>query len=159
MPPRNEAEEERDNPPVESTMPPRNEAEEERDHPLPLTADAKRIAAAQAYIDALVTHDGGSVPFASDCTRVEQGLKNGFSGKHLRRSLSRGPQYRIIAATTAPHFTVAGDDVRARYTVLTRFALAGRRAAAHVDETFVVDGDGRIRHIRVRFAPTIVRRQ
>jgi len=89
---------------------------------------------------------------------VEQGIKNGFSGNHLRRSLNRGPQYRIIAATTAPEYTIVGDEVRARYTVLTKLSVAGRRAAAGVDETFVIPpSDGLIHHIRVRFHPTIVR--
>jgi len=120
-------------------------------------ADLTRLAAAQAYIDALVSHDGDSVPFAAGCTRVEQGIKNGFSGNHLRRSLNRGPQYRIIAATTDPEYTVAGDEVRARYTVLTRLSVAGRRAAAHVDEIFVIPSDGLIHHIRVEFHPTIAR--
>ena len=119
---------------------------------------AERIAAAQAYIDALVSHDGDSVPFAPDCVRVEQGVRNGFSGKHLRRSLTRGLQYRIIRETTPPEFTVAGDEVRARYAVLTVITVAGRRAAAHVDETFVIPpADGHITHIRVRFHPTVVR--
>ena len=118
---------------------------------------ADRIAAAQAYIDALVSHDGDSVPFALGCTRVEQGIKNGFSGKQLRRSLKRGPQYRIIAAATPAQYTVDGDRVRARYTVLTKFAVAGRRAGALVDETFIIGSDGLIQHIRVRFSPTIVR--
>jgi len=119
---------------------------------------AERIAAAQAYIDALVSHDGNGVPFAPDCTRVEQGIKNGFSGNHLRRSLSRGPQYRIVAATTPPEYTVTGDEIRARYQVLTTVALAGRRAGAEVDETFVIPpSDGLIHHIRVRFRPTLAR--
>lgn len=118
---------------------------------------SKRVAAAQAYIDALTTHDGESVPFAPDCTRVEQGIRNGFSGNQLRRSLTRGPQYRIIAATTTPSYTVRGDEVRAEYTVLTKFAMAGRRAAARVDETFLIGDDGLIRHIRVRFHPTVVK--
>jgi hypothetical protein len=73
------------------------------------TTDTDRIAAAQAYIDALVTHDGDAVPFASDCTRIEQGMKNGFSGKHLRRGLTRGPQYKVIGATTTPEYTVSGS--------------------------------------------------
>jgi len=124
---------------------------------LGISTDSERIAAAQSYIDALVSHDGDSVPFAPDCTRVEQGIKNGFSGKHLRRSLIRGPQYRIIEATTAPEYTVAGDEVRARYMVLTGLSIAGRRAAADVDETFVIPSDGLIHHIRVRFHPTVVR--
>ena len=127
----------------------------DRDHH---RADLSRIAAAQAYIDALVSHDGNSVPFAPDCTRIEQGVKNGFSGNHLRRSLTRGPQYRIIAATTPPLYTVVGDEVRARYTVLTTLTVAGRRAAARVEETFVIPpSDGLIHHIRVRFHPTVIR--
>ena len=60
-------------------------------------SDTDRIAAAEAYIDALVSHDADAVPFAPDCTRIEVGLKTGFSGNHLRRSLNRGPQYHVIA--------------------------------------------------------------
>ena len=120
---------------------------------LGISTDSERIAAAQAYIDALVSHDGNSVPFAPDCTRVEQGIKNGFSGSHLRRSLIRGPQYRIIEATTTPEYTIVGDEVRARYAVLTKLSVGGRRAGARVDETFVIPSDGLIHHIRVRFHP------
>ena len=121
-------------------------------------SDADRIAAATAYIDALVTHDGDAVPFAPNCTRVEQGMKNGFSGNHLRRSLNRGPQYRVIGATTPPDFTVTGDEVIARYDVLTKVSVRGRRMAAHVDETFLIPArDGQIHHIRVRFRPFLAR--
>ncbi len=121
-------------------------------------SDTERIAAAQAYIDALVSHDGDSVPFAPDCTRIEQGFKNGFSGNHLRRSLNRGPQYRVIGATTTPEYTIVGDEVRANYMVLTKLSLAGRRMAARVDETFVIPAsDGLIHHIVVKFHPTIQR--
>jgi hypothetical protein len=49
------------------------------------------------------------VPFTPDCVRIEQGVKTGFSGNHLRRSLNRDPQYRVIAATTDRDFTVDGD--------------------------------------------------
>ena len=124
---------------------------------LTTAGDAQRIAAAQAYIDALVSHDGDSVPFAPGCTRVEQGVKNGFSGKHLRRSLSRGPQYRVIGATTTPRYTVDGDEIRAEYEVLTKLRVPGRRVAARVEETFVIPQDGLIRHIRVRFHPTLIK--
>lgn len=114
-----------------------------------------RVAAAQAYIDALTTHDGASVPFAPDCTRIEQGVKTGFSGNHLRRSLTRGPQYRIISATTTPEYSVAGDEVRAQYTVLTKFSMAGRRAAARVDELFVISADGLIHHVNAGIRLTV----
>ena len=121
-------------------------------------SDEDRIAGAQSYIDALVSHNGDSVPFAPDCIRIEQGIKTGFSGKHLRRSLNRGRQYRIIAATTRPEYDIVGDQVRAVYNVVTKASFAGRRVAARVDETFLIPaGDGTIHHIRVRFHPFIQR--
>ena len=70
--------------------------------PTPQITDTDRIAAAQAYIDALVSHDASAVPFAPDCVRVEMGLKTGFSGNHLRRSLNGGPQYLVIREATSP---------------------------------------------------------
>lgn len=130
---------------------------------MPVVSDTDRIAAAQAYIDALVSHHADGVPFAADCSRTELGVKNGFSGNHLRRSLNRGPQYRVIGATTAPDYTIDGDRVRARYDVLTKVSIAGRRVAAHVDETFVIPavpdhlGQAQIQHIRAQFRPFIQR--
>jgi len=120
-------------------------------------SDTDRIAAADAYVDALVSHDGDSVPFAAECIRIEQGVKTGFSGDHLRRSLNRGPQYRIIAATTDRNYTIDGDEVHATFTVVTKAAPAGRRVVARVDETFLIPAaDGLIHHIRVRFHPRVV---
>ena len=121
-------------------------------------SDDDRIAAAQAYIDGLVSYNGDAVPFAPDCIRIEQGIRTGLSGNHLRRSLNRGPQYRVIAATTKPEYTIAGDEVRAVYSVLTKASFGGRQVAARVDETFVIPADdGKIHHIRVRFHPFIQR--
>ncbi len=125
-------------------------------------SDDSRIAAAQSYIDALVNHDGDAVPFAAQCTRVEQGIKNGFSGNHLRRSLNRGIQYRLLADTTPPDYRIDGDRVHAAYQVLTKVAFGGRRLAAQVNETFVIpaesaSGKAEIHHIKVRFQPFIQR--
>ena len=127
-----------------------------------LVPEASRVAAAQAYIDALVSHDGDAVPFAQDCTRIEQGIKNGFSGNHLRRSLNRGAQYWIIAGTSAPDYRIAGDEVHAVYDVLTKAAFGGRRLGARVNEVFVIPaesptGQAAIHHIKVRFRPFIRR--
>ena len=119
--------------------------------------EAERIAAAQAYIDALVSHDASTVPFAPNCTRIEFGVKTGFSGDHLRRSLNGGPQYRVIQSATAPEFTVEGDRVRARFDLVTKPSLAGRRVGAHVDETFVIPAeDGQIHHIRAIVRPFLI---
>jgi hypothetical protein len=127
-----------------------------------IVSEESRIAAAQAYVDALVSHDGDSVPFADRCTRIEQGFKNGFSGNHLRRGLNRGPQYRVIADTTPPDYRIAGDEVHAAYDVLTKAGFGGRRLGARVNETFVIpaespSGKAEIHHIKVRFQPFIRR--
>jgi hypothetical protein len=121
-----------------------------------VTSDTDRIAAAQSYIDALASHRADDVPFAPDCVRIEMGLKTGFSGKHLRRSLNRGLQFRIIEACTPPKFEVDGDRVRAQFDVVTKPTLAGRRVCSHVDETFLIV-DGKIRHIHARMRPFIQR--
>jgi hypothetical protein len=119
-------------------------------------SDAERIAAAQAYIDALVSHDADKVPFARGCTRIEVGLKTGFNANHLRRSLNRGLQYRVIRDTTLPEFTVEGDSVRARFDLFTKPAFAGRRVGAHIDETFLIPAeDGQIHHIRASIRPFV----
>ena len=121
-------------------------------------SDDERIAAAQTYIDALVSHDADKVPFAPGCTRIEVGLKTGFSGDHLRRSLNRGPQYRIIQATSVPEFTVDGDRVRAQFDLVTKPSLAGRRVGAHIDETFLIPAaDGQIHHIGANIRPFLTK--
>ena len=127
-----------------------------------LVPEESRIAAAQAYIDALVSHNADAVPFATGCTRTEQGIKNGFSGRHMRRGLNRGPQYRIIADATPPDYRISGDEVRAVYDVLTKVAFGGRRVGARVDETFVIPaespgGTAEIQNIKVRFHPFVQR--
>jgi F420H(2)-dependent quinone reductase len=122
--------------------------------------ETERIAAAQGYIDALVSHRADAVAFAPDCTRVEVGLKTGFSGDHLRRSLNGGPQYRVIESTTTPVFTVNGDEIRAQFDLVTKPSLAGRRVGAHIDETFLIPaGDGLIHHIRADIRPFVLRQE
>jgi hypothetical protein len=124
--------------------------------------EAERIAAAQAYIDGLVTHQADDVPFAPDCVRIEMGLKTGRSGDHLRRSLNNGPQFKLIEEATPPKFSVDGDQVRAQFDVLTKPRLFGRRVCSHVDETFLIpatdpSGSPKIHHIRASLSPFIGR--
>lgn len=116
-----------------------------------------RETAARAYIRALADHRADDVPFAPKCTRIEFGVKTGFSGNHLRRSLNRGLQYRIITETTDPAFTDEGAKLRARFDVITKPSLAGRRVCAHVDETFEFTEAGEISHIHAVVTPFIKR--
>jgi hypothetical protein len=121
-------------------------------------SETDRIAAAEAYIDALVSHNADAVPFADDCTRIEVGMKTGFSGNHLRRSLSGGPQYRVICGASDRGFAVDGDQVHATFTIETKVVVGGRRVVARVDETFLIPAaDGKIHHIRAKITPTIRR--
>jgi len=124
--------------------------------------DSDRIAAAQAYISALASHQADAVPFAPGCTRVELGLKTGFSGDHLRRSLNNGLQYKVIKAVSTPEFTVDGDTVRARFELSTKPALAGRSVGARIDETFHIPADdpsgrAQIHHINASIRPFLAR--
>ncbi|CAJ1579305.1 hypothetical protein [[Mycobacterium] wendilense] len=125
-------------------------------------SDADRIAAARAYIEALASHRADAVPFAPDCTRTEVGIKTGFSGNHLRRSLNGGLQYRVIESVSDPEFTVLGDTVRARFQLSTKPTLFGRKVGARVDETFLIPADSpsgqpRIHHIRASIRPFLTR--
>lgn len=121
-------------------------------------SDAERIAVAQTYINSLVSHDADAVAFAPQCTRVEFGLKTGFSGAQLRRDLNKGPQYRVIKSVTAPVFTVDDDEVRAVFDLVTKPSVAGRRVGVHLDETFVIPAsDGQIHAIRAKGRPYLAR--
>ncbi|MCJ0906871.1 hypothetical protein [Rhodococcus sp. ARC_M6] len=112
-----------------------------------------RIDVARAYLDALLNRDGSSVPLAPDAVRHEVGLKTGFSGNHLRRSLSGGPQYRLVRAIRDIDWTVNGDDVTAEY--LLDAGLFGRNLmTVRVTETFRIPTDDlRIHRITAKIRP------
>lgn len=113
-----------------------------------ILSEDSRVAAAQAYIDALFSHDGDAVSFAAGCTRAEQAMKNGFSGNHLRRKLNRGPQYRFPAEATPAEFRIAGDHVYAAdESPRGSFGIPAQSPS----------GKAEMQHIKVRFQPFIQR--
>lgn len=117
-----------------------------------------RVDVAQAYLDALLNHDGNLVPIAPNAVRYEVGLKTAFSGNHLRRSLSGGPQYRLIRAVRNVEWTVSGDDVTAEY--LLDAGLFGRDLmTVRVIEKFrIPEDDLRIHRVDASITPVRAKR-
>ena len=135
--------------------------------------DGELIAAAKSYVDALVSHDPSGVPFHPDCVRIELGVKTGRNGNHLRRSLARGPQFRLIH--TIGDFTAvvtdgdeakrsstqfAGDEAKRSSTPIGRVVHTTfyvdvhpkpLRLRALVTEGFEFDETGRITKIVAKF--------
>jgi len=110
-----------------------------------------REAIAQAYLDALTTHDASAVRFAPDCTRVEAGIQTGFSGPQLTRDLDTGPQYQLVQRIYDVRMDTAGNVVTARY--LLDSGLAGQRLiTVAITETFDIP-DGSIHRIVADIVP------
>ncbi|WP_067711383.1 hypothetical protein [Nocardia yamanashiensis] len=117
----------------------------------PTPADTPRTAIARAYIDALVTHDASAVPFAPGATRVEAGLKTGYSGPQLAYDLEHGIQYRVIQTIRDLQMSESGDLVSTRY--LLDSGIAGvKLMTVEITETFVVR-DGLIQTIEATIVP------
>ncbi|SDD64302.1 hypothetical protein [Rhodococcus tukisamuensis] len=117
----------------------------------PSRIDSAREAVARAYIDALISHDSSAVRFAPRATRVEAGLKTGFSGSQMTWDLAHGPQYRVIQGIRDLEMSESGDVVSTRY--LLDAGIAGARLmTVEIVETFEVR-DGSIHAIVARITP------
>ena len=113
--------------------------------------DAQKIAAAKAYVDALVSHNASEVRLHPDCTRHEMGVKTGRNGGHIARSLAFGPQFKLIHEVSDFTATVDGDHVDTSYRVHVRPKALG--LSSRVTESFDIDDVGRIRQIVASFSP------
>lgn len=113
-------------------------------------ADADRIAAARAYVDALVSHDASAVQLDPGCTRIELGVKTGRNGDHIRRSLNGGPQFKLIHTISEFVAEVDGSTVNTTYFVHVHPRALG--LAARVSESFEISDAGYITAIVARFS-------
>lgn len=113
-------------------------------------ADSDRIAAARAYVDALVSHDASAVSLTPGCTRVELGVKTGRNGEHIRRSLNNGPQFKLIYKISDFTANVVDGTVNTTYYVHVHPKALG--LAARVVESFDVDESGAISAIIAKFS-------
>jgi hypothetical protein len=82
------------------------------------------------------------VPLHPECVRIEMGVKTGRSGDHLRRSLARGPQYRVIHTISDFSASVDGRTVHVTFYVHVHPKPLGLRSK--VTESFVFDDAGQI---------------
>lgn len=113
-----------------------------------MTTDDERIEIADAYLKALLSRDGASVPFHPKATRREAGLRTGFSGAHLTRSLNSGPQYRLVKGISDKKWSIDGDNVTVDFLIDVR----GLPKPLKVHEIFTIPADDpRIRRIVVKF--------
>ncbi|PKV77452.1 hypothetical protein [Nocardia fluminea] len=119
----------------------------------PNAADSPRQAIARAYLDALVSHDASAVPFAPDATRVEVGLRTGYSGPQLSADLENGLQYRVIQGIRDLTMSESGDTVTTHY--LLDSGVAGiRLTTVEITETFVIPVDS-IQTIEATITPVL----
>lgn len=114
-----------------------------------MTDHAELVAGAKAYVDSLVSHDPSAVPLHPDCIRIELGVKTGRSGDHLRRSLKKGPQYRVIH--TISDFTPHVEGALVHVTFYVHVHPRPLRLAAKVTESFEFDDYGQILRIVAKF--------
>jgi limonene-1,2-epoxide hydrolase len=97
------------------------------------------IAACQAYLDALVSHDASAVPLAEDCWRVENGADTGSSGEAIVKGLE-SPIMQTVAGVEDVRWYVDGDDAATLFTL--RVQAGERRATCRIAERFRVrDGE------------------
>lgn len=108
----------------------------------PCSVGAARPAA-DAYLDALTSHDASAVPFASDVLRVEDGLVTGRSADEIRQDLDTSWKYKIISGLRDRAYSQSGPSSDGTTTVNVRYLLdigapATTLLTVHVQERFDV---------------------
>jgi hypothetical protein len=79
--------------------------------------------AANAYLDALVSHDASAVPFATDVLRVENGLVTGRSADEIRKDLNTSVKYKIITGLRDKQYTDGRPSADGTVTVNVAYRL------------------------------------
>lgn len=90
--------------------------------PVTCRTDGSR-AAADAYLDALVSHDATAVPFATDVLRVENGLVTGRTGEEIRNDLNTSWKYKIIVGLRDRTYTETPPTDNGTVTVNVDYLL------------------------------------
>jgi hypothetical protein len=123
----------------------------ERPQRYPAGSDAREevLAAAKAYVGALVSHDGVAVPLADEVWRIENGKVTADGADALRKSLESEIMHTIEGIDEASWFA-AKDSAAVFYTLHAR--VGERDMFMRIAERFRVV-DGRLVEIEAVFAP------
>ncbi len=111
--------------------------------------DERRVTAAKAYVDALVSHDPSAVPLDPDCVRIELGLRTGRNGGHIARGLAGAPQFKLIHTISDFQARVVDGVVHSTFHVHVH--PRPLRLQAKVTESFEFTDAGKIVKIVARF--------
>lgn len=107
------------------------------------------LAAAKSCLDALLSHDGSSVPLATDVWRIENGKLTADGADAVRKSLASEMMHTIQRIDETSWFA-GGDCAAVFYTLHAR--SEGRDLAMRIAERFRVF-EGRLVEIEAVFAP------
>jgi hypothetical protein len=118
-------------------------------HPQGHDARDDVLAAAQAYVASLVSHDPAAVPLHDDVWRIENGAPSGDGADALRTSLASDVMQPIQGIDDARWF-VDGDGAAVLYNL--RVKVGDVDMAMRIAERFRVV-DGRLAEIEAVFAP------
>ena len=123
----------------------------ERPARYPAGSDAGKdvLAAAQAYLAALLSHDGSGVPLADEVWRIENGRVTADGADTLRKSLESEIMHTVRGIDEASWFA-SGDSAAVFYTLRAR--AGDRDLFMRIAERFRVV-DGRLAEIEAVFAP------
>lgn len=100
------------------------------------------IATADKYIQALVSHQGSTIPLAAHAYRTENGMVTGTSGPGIQNDVSTNQGDRAIAGVRDVRWFVAGDEATAFYlmdTTAPNNPSAPHTTTVHLAERFKVD--------------------
>ena len=127
---------------------------------MPPTDRSSVIEPARRYLRALVNHDAGSVPFAPDVRRTNNGALGAEGEDSIRAILAREP----VAETSAERWLVDGNDAVVFYDLAHDAAAAAGEAGprekwlpVYIGERFTVR-EGRIAGIEVVFVADAARK-
>lgn len=113
------------------------------------------VSAANAYLEALVSHDASGVPFADNAERWENGVNTGMSGAEIREGLENDYRFKVIQGVRNVTWVVDGEQAIAYYlldAVMPKTDI--HTATTRIAERFTIK-NGKIEQIEAIFCSSL----